>query len=231
MADDPRPLTESGIAHLEEQIPLLAEAALRAAYWQTLMSGHSVLIEDGDALVEVFPDGTRRFVKALPPPVRVRPGTYTLDDLPGALLDARPPAGSLQHMPITLTLDDDLLAALRARSEAEGRPVEAVLADAVRRGLASPPRARTPAADDEPSALGGDVRDGIRLFPVRPGTPVVTHDEDVRRMQDEIDRQDAERAGAIARGEFRNGIRLFPRRPGAPVVTVEAIRRLRDATE
>lgn len=89
-------------------------------------------------------------------------------------------------MPISLTLADDILAALRARSEIEGRPVEAVLADAVRRGLAAPPRAATFGVEREPSALDGESRDGIRLFPVRPGTPVVTHDL-VLRLLDETE--------------------------------------------
>lgn len=77
-------------------------------------------------------------------------------------------------MTITVTLDDELLAALRDRSQEEGRPVEAVLADAVRRGLADAPPPQP------------EYRNGIRLFPRRPGTPPVTS-ELVRRLMDETE--------------------------------------------
>ena len=58
-------LQQKEIDYLEAQIPLLAELALRQAFWQSLASGHSVLIADNGKLVEVMPDGTRRFVKEI----------------------------------------------------------------------------------------------------------------------------------------------------------------------
>ena len=82
-------------------------------------------------------------------------------------------------MPISLPLEEDLLAALRARSEAEGRPVEAVLADLVRRGLADRPL--SPPAPVEP-----EWRGDILVFPARPDEPPVTHAL-IRRLMDEAE--------------------------------------------
>lgn len=72
-------LTEESMQFLEEQIPELAEAAVRQAYWDALNSGSSVLEYENGALVEVFPDGTRKRIKNLPPQQKARPGqTYKL---------------------------------------------------------------------------------------------------------------------------------------------------------
>lgn len=60
-------LTEKCIQFLEEQIPELAETAIKQAYWRALSSGHSVLERKNDDLVETFPDGTQKFIKKLPP--------------------------------------------------------------------------------------------------------------------------------------------------------------------
>lgn len=85
-------------------------------------------------------------------------------------------------MPITLTLDDDdLLTALRARSEREGRPMEAVATDFLRRGLAERP---APAA--APRYPPGDIRNDWQLLPLRPEEPPVTN-ELVRRLRDETE--------------------------------------------
>lgn len=68
-------LNEESLTYLEEHIPELFSAAVKQAYWGALASGSSVLQRDGDALVEVFPDGTRRFVEPLPPRTIVEPGS------------------------------------------------------------------------------------------------------------------------------------------------------------
>jgi hypothetical protein len=60
-------MTEERMQFLEEQIPYLAEAAFKQAYLQALASGSSVLISEEDALVEVFPDGSRKVLKQLKP--------------------------------------------------------------------------------------------------------------------------------------------------------------------
>ncbi|TAF97344.1 MAG: hypothetical protein EAZ14_08240 [Runella slithyformis] len=58
-------LQQKEIDYLEEQIPLLAELAVSQAFWQSLASGHSVLVADNGELVEVMPDGTKHFVKKI----------------------------------------------------------------------------------------------------------------------------------------------------------------------
>ncbi len=62
-------LTDKEIDYLEAHIPELAQAAVTQAYWNTLASGNSVLIAEHGALVEVFPDGMRKFIKKLQPRV------------------------------------------------------------------------------------------------------------------------------------------------------------------
>jgi hypothetical protein len=62
---------EKVIDYLEQQIPELAAAATRIAYWQALASGSSVLISENGEIVEVFPDGTRKFVKKTDPRIKV----------------------------------------------------------------------------------------------------------------------------------------------------------------
>lgn len=64
---------EKTICFLEEQLPELFEAAVKQAYWQALAFGSSVLISRDGALVEIFPDGTQRVIKELPPPTPVIP--------------------------------------------------------------------------------------------------------------------------------------------------------------
>lgn len=78
----------------------------------------------------------------------------------------------LDVMRTTLTLDDDVLATARALAAQRGVSVGTIVSDLARRGLA-------PA---QPSA----TRNGIRLFPVRPGAGPVTP-ELVKAMAEEGD--------------------------------------------
>lgn len=69
-------MNEKTLCFLEEHIPELAKAALKQAYWRALASGHSVvqaevLPEGGEALVEIHSDGTKTFIKSLPPSISV----------------------------------------------------------------------------------------------------------------------------------------------------------------
>jgi len=66
------------IEFLEEHIPELAEAAVTQVYWQTLASGNSVLESDNGVIYEVFPDGTRKAVKTIEPPIPVVKGEKRL---------------------------------------------------------------------------------------------------------------------------------------------------------
>jgi len=64
-------LNEKELDYLEAHIPELAEVAFKQAYWAALATGSSVLISENDNLVEVFPDGTKKVIKALAPGTRV----------------------------------------------------------------------------------------------------------------------------------------------------------------
>ena len=48
--------------------------AFRQAYWAALASGSSVLVSEDGNLVEVFPDGKRKFIKHLSPAIQVKRG-------------------------------------------------------------------------------------------------------------------------------------------------------------
>jgi hypothetical protein len=67
-------MNEATISYLEEHIPELADAATKQAYWQTLASGDSVVELENNQLVEVFPDGSRKVIKTMPPAVSVMRG-------------------------------------------------------------------------------------------------------------------------------------------------------------
>jgi hypothetical protein len=68
------PLSEQSMTFLEEHIPELAQSAVTQAYWQALASGNSVLQSENGTIYELFPDGTRKIVKAITPPTAVRVG-------------------------------------------------------------------------------------------------------------------------------------------------------------
>lgn len=67
-------LPEKTIRYLEEHIPELAETAIHQAYWYALASGSNVLIAENGFLVEVHPDGSRKILKKLQPPIKVKIG-------------------------------------------------------------------------------------------------------------------------------------------------------------
>ena len=67
-------LDEEALNRLEDQVPELADIALKQAYWQALASGSSVLEAEEGVVYEVFPDGTRKAVKQIAPPTLVAIG-------------------------------------------------------------------------------------------------------------------------------------------------------------
>jgi hypothetical protein len=69
---------EETVRFLEEHIPELAEAAVKQAYWNALASGSSVLMCENDNLIEIHPDGTRKFIKKLPPSTPVKKFKVTI---------------------------------------------------------------------------------------------------------------------------------------------------------
>lgn len=69
------PDSEKELDYLEQQIPSLSAAAVDVAYWQALAAGHKVLVSGEGGIYEVFPDGTRTFVKATAKPLDLPVGT------------------------------------------------------------------------------------------------------------------------------------------------------------
>ena len=67
-------LSEKAMSFLEEHIPELASFAFKQASQAALASGSSVLVSKSGDVVEVFPDGTHKFIKHLPPSTSVTPG-------------------------------------------------------------------------------------------------------------------------------------------------------------
>ena len=67
-------INEKSMIFLEEHIPDLAIAAVKQAYWQALASGSSVLMCEAGNLIEIHPDGTRKIIKKLSPPIYVTKG-------------------------------------------------------------------------------------------------------------------------------------------------------------
>ena len=68
-------LSEQAIDYIERHLPELMATATKQAYWQTLQSGHSVLIAENGKLLRVQPDGTVEFIKDLEPPIKVLKGS------------------------------------------------------------------------------------------------------------------------------------------------------------
>ena len=62
---------EKSLQFLEEHIPDLASAAFTQAYWQALANGSSVLKVEKGEIIEVFPDGSRKFIKKINPLIPV----------------------------------------------------------------------------------------------------------------------------------------------------------------
>jgi hypothetical protein len=65
---------ENNIEILESQFPAAAGPAFAAAREFVLKSGLSVLESDNGVIYEVFPDGSRRWVKEIEPPTPVVSG-------------------------------------------------------------------------------------------------------------------------------------------------------------
>ena len=68
-------LSEEKIEELEQTFPEMAAVAFATARAEALASGLSVVEVQGSTLWEVFPDGTRRAIKAIEPRTAVVPGT------------------------------------------------------------------------------------------------------------------------------------------------------------
>ena len=68
-------LNEEQIEELERQFPEMAGTAFAEARARALAAGLSVVETHEAMLWEVFPDGTRKPIKAIEPPTLVEPGS------------------------------------------------------------------------------------------------------------------------------------------------------------
>lgn len=71
---------EQSMENLENQVPRLSAFAFQRAYEEALKSGFGFIASDASAnLIEVLPDGTKRFLRKLEAPVNIPVGTvYTI---------------------------------------------------------------------------------------------------------------------------------------------------------
>lgn len=69
---------EKTIEDLENEFPRLAAGAFLKAREQTLAAGYSVVEAEAGVVYEVFPNGTRKVVKRIEPPVTMPLGTTIL---------------------------------------------------------------------------------------------------------------------------------------------------------
>ena len=63
-------MADEEIEKLESQFAAVSGSAFAAAREHALASGQSVLQSEDGAIYEIFPDGRRRFVKKIDPPVQ-----------------------------------------------------------------------------------------------------------------------------------------------------------------
>lgn len=63
--------TQKELDFLESHIPTLANSATRKVYLDTLSAGLSITKVIEDKIYEVFPDGTKKFIKNIKPSVKV----------------------------------------------------------------------------------------------------------------------------------------------------------------
>ena len=68
------PKSEEVTDYVDELIVRLAPASCSVARWIALASGHRILEVEGNELVEISPDGSKRVIESLPPRMKVKKG-------------------------------------------------------------------------------------------------------------------------------------------------------------
>ena len=68
-------ISENKFELLDKTILEMMQTAVKKAYQDALSSGNSILISENDEIVEVFPDGTRKFVQKIEPRIKIKKGT------------------------------------------------------------------------------------------------------------------------------------------------------------
>ena len=76
--NEPMEPEDKTLDHLESQIPEMAQVAFKKAYWDALSSGQSVMVQEGDNIVVVHPDGTKDFKKKAPPRIKLTEREFTI---------------------------------------------------------------------------------------------------------------------------------------------------------
>lgn len=67
-------ISENEFELLDKTILEMMQTAVKKAYRDAISSGSSVLISENDEIVEVFPDGTRKFVRKIEPRIKIKKG-------------------------------------------------------------------------------------------------------------------------------------------------------------
>lgn len=70
--------TEKELDFLEKHIPELADSAIKKAYLDALSAGLSVTKVIEDKIYEIFPDGTKKFIKDIKPSVKVDKKVFSI---------------------------------------------------------------------------------------------------------------------------------------------------------
>jgi hypothetical protein len=79
MAAENEPIDEDGIARLETEFAHASGVTCSAAYQNAIQAGLTVVVSEGDKIIEVSPDGKERIVKLIIGPSPAQPGTrYTI---------------------------------------------------------------------------------------------------------------------------------------------------------
>lgn len=70
--------TQKELDFLESHIPELANSAIKKAYLDTLSAGLSVTKVIEDKIYEIFPDGTKKFIKDIKPSIKIDKKIFTI---------------------------------------------------------------------------------------------------------------------------------------------------------
>lgn len=70
--------TQQELDFLENYIPELANSAVKKAYLDTLSSGNSVVEVVGNKMYEIFPDGSKKYIKEIDSPIKTEKKVFTI---------------------------------------------------------------------------------------------------------------------------------------------------------
>jgi hypothetical protein len=70
--------TAQELDFLESYIPELANSAVRKAYLDALSSGNSVTEVIQDKIYEIFPDGSKKYIKDIEPAIKIEKKVFII---------------------------------------------------------------------------------------------------------------------------------------------------------